>query len=139
MNTEPFTSPSGLRWSRVGSDAVTDEGTVYRRWRATNTGNGLQHMFNGSDWADDGLRYDPYDSECRMALRALVGPPPWETTGEAPQRTTLESARLAVSEALRTATASTERAMADLDALREAMSELATISSALKREFARHP
>lgn len=141
MDAKSFRGPSGVRWYRFGYDSVTHGCFVYRRWRATNTGNGLQYMVRGSDWADDGLRREPYDSECRLALRALVGPPPWETEQAAapPQCAPLEATRLAVAEALRTATASTERALADLDALREAMVEADAITSALKREFARHP
>lgn len=53
------------------------ETVVLRGWRSSPGGNGLRMKWN-DQWVADTCRYDTFDASCKLALRALVGPPPWE-------------------------------------------------------------
>ena len=56
---------------------VTLNGMAPCRWRAHQFGNHLESYYDGK-WQDDRFSSAAYDDACKEALRALVGPPPWE-------------------------------------------------------------
>lgn len=67
-----------------GAAIRVDVGAIPRKFRNENTGNGLMVLRptkNGlaREWRDDNNPIEPFDTECKQALRALIGPPPWET------------------------------------------------------------
>lgn len=74
--TETFKTEH-YEWVRYGEDAVVSlDGAQPRKWDSVNLGNGLLRGV-ASRWLID-PPWEPFDTECKLALRALVGPPPWE-------------------------------------------------------------
>jgi len=75
-------SCNGMMFERVRDGGVKPLNGLARRWRHEPAGNCLQECICG-EWHDDDIENAEYDNAYKSALRALVGPPPWETQAPA--------------------------------------------------------
>lgn len=75
-------------WVKHDDGSISmSHGHLRWRWRGDNNGNGLQYIGNDG-WQNDDVIVGHFDDKCKLALRALVGPPPWETQAEQPSSET---------------------------------------------------
>lgn len=79
MENQATFDDDGSIWTRASEGGVNRGGGPYAyKWRSSDSGNQLMVNKFGT-WTDDANAEPGFDDSCKRALRALIGPPPWET------------------------------------------------------------